>query len=172
MDNIKERAIQACRLLNDFVGDIIAATRVPEAVEQSGIMNQRALRVTRRMCFSHLIITLSKWAELYEHYASLIPEDCRPACKDLKKEIDRRKIRGFRNKCVGHIWDKKVKRPLTEGELDNYINAIVDNDPVAFVEWLNNPTANEFPNTVVSVVDTTRDRLREAFAITDNELFG
>ncbi len=172
MNNDKEKAIQAWRLLNDFVGDIIAATRVPEALEQSGILDQRALRVTNRMCFSHMIITLSKWAELYERYASLIPEDCRPACKELRKEIDRRKIRGFRNKCVGHIWDKDVNRPLTEGELDSYINDIVGDDPLVFVEWLNNPRANEFPNTVVSIVETTRDRLREVFVITNNDLFG
>ncbi len=172
MNNRKERAIQAWRLLNDFVGDIVAATRVPEAMERSRILNQRALRVTNRMCFSHLIITLSKWAELYERYASLIPEDCQSACRDLRKEINRRKIRGFRNKCVGHIWDKDVKRPLTEQELDNYINAIVDNNPDTFLEWLNNPRANEFPNTVVSIVGTTRHRLRETFAITDDELFG
>jgi len=172
MNNDKEKAIQAWRLLNDFVGDIVAVTRVPEAVERSRILDERALRVTNRMCFSHLIITLAKWAELYDHYASLIPEDCLPACKGLKREIDRRKIRGFRNKCVGHIWDNKVNRPLTEDELDSYINAIVDGDPFAFVQWLNNPNANEFPNTVISIVETTRDRIREAFAITNNDLFG
>ncbi len=172
MNNRKERAIQAWRLLNDFVGDIVAATRVSEVVEQAGILNERALRVTNRMCFSHLIITLSKWAELCDHYASLIPEECRSACRGLRRDIDRRKIRGFRNKCVGHIWDNRTNRPLTETELDSYINAIVGDDPLAFVQWLNDPNANVFPNTVISIVETTRDRLRETFAITDDELFG
>ena len=76
MNNSKERAIQAWRLLNDFVGDIVAATRVSEVVEQARILNERALRVTNRMCFSHLIITLSKWAELYDH---MCVSETRPA---------------------------------------------------------------------------------------------
>ena len=171
MNNHKERAIQACRLLNDFIGDIIAPTRVSAAVAHAGF-DEGVLRITDRMCFSHLIITLSKWAEFYGCYASLISGDCRPACKNLRKEIDRRKIRAFRNKCVGHIWDKTVGRPLIDNELDSYINAIVNEDPHAFFLWLNNPNANDFPNTVVSVVETTRDRLRQDFAITDDELFG
>lgn len=128
------------------------------------------------MCFSHLIITLSKWAELYDHYARVIPDDCRAACKDLRREIDRRRIRGFRNTCVGHIWDKQSRRPLTENALERYIERIVGDDPEQFWRWVNEPGGaaedNQFPRTVVSIIEHTRNRLMEEFQLTEQDLFG
>ena len=64
----RDRAIEAYRLLNDFISDIVVATRTTYVLERQGFHNQAVLRGVDRMCFSHLIITLSKWAEFYDKY--------------------------------------------------------------------------------------------------------
>ncbi len=79
---MRDQAIEACRLLNDFVGDLIAGTRVPDALANMGF-EDRVLRVCYRMCFSHLILTLAKFIELYERYQRTFPENARIECREV-----------------------------------------------------------------------------------------
>jgi hypothetical protein len=95
----------------------------------------------------------------------VIPDDCRDACKGLLREVTRRNIQTFRNTFVGHIWDKEKNRPLTEDEIEAAANTIVEGDEEAFVAWCNDVSANEFPNTVVSIVEHTRDRILEKYEL-------
>jgi len=73
---LKAKAIEAFRILNSFVGDLVAGTRSLELFESPGFssrLDQNVQRVLRRMCLSHLVITLSKWAELYDRYKGVKP---------------------------------------------------------------------------------------------------
>lgn len=161
---MRKKASEAYRLLNDYVGDLVAGTRSLELFETSPLFANvsSSMRVIlRRMCLSHLVVTLSKWGELYDRYGAIFPGDVRDACRNLRKELDRRGIRNFRNTVVGHIWDKKLQRPLTVPEIENRLASIIGDSLESFRAWINNPTANRFPETVVAVCERVRDRIGE-----------
>jgi len=171
----RTKAIESFRILNDFVGDLVAGTRSLELFESPAFTSktsQNMQLIIRRMCLSHLIVTLSKWAELYDRYKAVIPGDTRPACSDLRKEIEARGIRDFRNKVVGHIWDSGLKRPLLRSEVDKRLAQVVRESPGAFLLWVNNPSANVFPRTVVAICETVRERIRAEHGLEDSEIFG
>lgn len=51
---------------------------------------------------------------------------------------------------------------------------IVDGDQDAFSAWCNNHDGNEYPHTVVtvvSIIERTRNRIREKFDLSNDELF-
>lgn len=71
---VRIKAIEAYRILNDFVGDLVAGTRGLEIFELPGFASQIGANtqlVLRRMCLSHLVVTLSRWSELYDRYISV-----------------------------------------------------------------------------------------------------
>ena len=172
---MKARAIEAYRILNEFVGDLVAGTRTLELFESPGFaskIKESTLVTLRRMCLSHLVITLSKWTELYDFYKSVIPADAKDACLKLRKEIDRRGIREFRNSVVGHIWHKKLKRPLTASEIDSRLEAVfLGASQATFLEWVSNRVTNRFPETVVSICEHTRNRIGEESGLMKSEIF-
>ena len=168
-----KKASEAYRLLNDYIGDLVAGTRSLELFETSPLFAgvSPSMRVIlRRMCLSHLVVTLSKWGEVYDRYGAIFPSDVRDACRNLRKEIDRRGIRNFRNTVVGHIWDKKLRRPLTVPEIENRLASIIGNSLESFRAWINNPTANRFPETVVAVCERVRDRIGEENGLRPTDL--
>jgi len=152
----------------------VAGTRSLEVFESPGFasrISDNTQLVLRRLCLSHLIVTLSKWTELYDRYKAVIPREARRACLDLRKEIERRGIREFRNKVVGHTWDSAVKRPLTHDEIDTRLTQVLNGDQQTFLAWVNNPRDNVFPNTVVSICEETRERIRVEHGLNDSEIF-
>jgi hypothetical protein len=122
------------------------------------------------MCISHLVLTLTKWLEFYDRFRRVIPSDCLVACRSLRNDLRARGVTDFRNKCVGHIWDKALDRPLTDREVDAYLDRITRGEFSAFLKWLNDPARNTFPSTVVSVVEQTRNRIMEEFHISESAL--
>jgi len=173
MPNKRQDAIHAFHILNYFVGDLVAASQVRRLFQSPDVtskVSSTTVACVNRMSLGYLFLTLDKWTEFYERFRHVIPDDCRSECKSLFKEVRRRKIKGFRNTFVGHIWDKKRGRPLTEIEIEAAVDAIVDGDQEAFSTWCNNHERNEYPDTVVSIVEHTRDRLREDFKLTQAEL--
>ncbi|MDX9762878.1 MAG: hypothetical protein RBT82_12560, partial [Desulfomonilia bacterium] len=74
------------------------------------------------------------------------------------------------NKHIGHIWDKDNKRPLHNSEILRRVNEITQNNIEEFLKWVNDPTDNVFPKTVVSIVETVRDRLVQDFKIDYDEI--
>ena len=140
---MKDRAVEAWRILNAFVGELIAGTRSVELYESSGFKRGATPNVLRecvKMSISYLFITLTKWAEFYEKYHQVIPKEVRPACRELKKEIERRGIVRFRNHVIGHIWSKKHKRPLGKEEVEQSLRQVLGDDENAFFLWVNNPS--------------------------------
>lgn len=171
---MRERALQAYRLLNDMLLDLLVGPRSIELYDSSGFtshMTPVTLTGLKRMTISHTIVSLAKWVEFYDRYKQVIPQDVREQAKALSAEILRRGVRDFRNKVVGHIWDDDAKRPLLREEIDSYFERMFPNGRRAFMLWVNDPADQVFPNTVVSVVQKVRDRIAEEHAITEQEVF-
>lgn len=174
MRDQRQDAISAFRVLNYFVGDLVAASQVRDlflSEKISATVPPRAANCVHRMCLSYLFLTLDKWSEFYRRFNSIIPSDCKPACSQLRRQIERRGIRKFRNTFVGHVWDKDLDRPLTEQEVQAAADRITDGDEAAFAAWCNDHSRNHFPATVVAIVEHTRDRIREEFGLRHDEIF-
>ncbi len=170
---MRTRAIEAVKILNDFISDAVVGTRSIEIFDK--LIKGRAISEgtkigMARMCYFHLILLLAKWAEFYEKYRSIIPADCVKECRALNNEVRKLDAPMFRNKYVGHIWNKDTKRPLTSREISRYMDKITKGDRAAFLHWINNSKNNRYPNSVVSVISHVRDRLRTEYKI-KNEPF-
>ena len=164
----RKRAVEAVDILNDFIGDCIVSVNVFQDYWKDlkdDASRQSMLIAIHRLCMSYLLLTLDKWLEFYDRYQSLIPPDIHGIYKKLTKELRSRKIEDFRNTCVGHVWNKKKKRPLYNSEIDTALNLITKGDIAKFLKWVNDPSNNIFPNTVVSVVETLKDRLSKEYGI-------
>jgi len=170
---VSTKAVEAFRFLNEYVGDLVAGARSLELFETSPLfanVSGSMRLILRRMCLSHLVVTLSKWGEVYDRYRDVLPDDVLQACRDLRKELDRRGVRIFRNTVVGHIWDKKLQRPLTVSEIESRLAMVIGNDLASFRTWINNPAGNEFPHTVVAVCERVRDRIGEQHGLGSADL--
>ncbi|MGC2457949.1 MAG: hypothetical protein WA435_08135 [Gallionellaceae bacterium] len=167
------QAVDAVDLLNDFVGDCVAGVMVLRSY-QAGLKRHQnggtALVAIHKMCISYIVLTLFKWLEFHEKYKSVIPDQHKKACKNLYKLLEQKGIRPFRHKCIGHIWDDDLKRPLFNSEIMTRLDNIIDNDLDKFLNWINDPTGNVYPNTVVSIVETLRDSLVQEHKIHENEI--
>ena len=124
------------------------------------------------MCISYIALAFAKLAEFWEHYHDLVPSECRDALKAVLKEMRRRGVKEFRNRCVGHVWDQKARRPLKHSEVLEAIEQMAEGDFPAFLKWVNDPANNDYPNTVVSVVETVRDKITAQFSVKPEEVVG
>jgi hypothetical protein len=171
---MKTKAIEAYKILNELLGDLVIGTRTVDIYFQPLISSQmsEAFKIgITRLCIFHLIISLNKYIEFYQHYKSIIPEEVRDSCKELMKILKDKNIPEFRNKIVGHIWDKDKKTPITEEEHDNYSKKIYGDSYISFLLWINNADNNIFPSTVVSIVEHTKNKIAEKYNISDSEIF-
>src|SRR5262245_32312936 len=136
MRDRREDAVAAVRILNYFVGDLVGACHVHDVFELLGSKIDRrhakSLKVIYRISLSYLFLTLDKWSQFYDRFSAIIPSDCKAECKRLHNEIRRRRIRRFRNVFVGHIWDKKIDRALTEREVQEAADLITEGDEAKF----------------------------------------
>jgi hypothetical protein len=173
MDNaaIKERAIEAYLLLNTLVSDFITGVRSIELIDaalsyysdKSGrVVSAEVERGIARMCFTHIVICLARWSEVYEHYSS-VRDATLPECKALDLDLKRRKVHEFRNKYAAHIRDKKTSRPLTPEKIQEYIETITQGDPEAFLKWVR--------GTVVVATETWREQIMTRYGLTEADLF-
>lgn len=173
-DTDRNSILDAIYVLNDIFDYLIAGTMVFDRYQiefESGELSQPTIVGVQKMCVSHLILGLSKLVEFWEYYHHLVPEDLRPEIKATVSKLQSRDLRHFRNTVVAHIWDRKLKRARTQLEAIEQLNRISDNNPKAFLSWLNNPNGNAHPNNLVSTVETLRDRLRKEHSVTAEEVF-
>lgn len=166
-------AINAADTLNDFVGDFVSGVmllREYDGHHRAGRVSLPLMVTVQKICLSHLVLSLFKFIEFYERFHSVVPDAHRDECKKLVKTINQKGIVEFRNKCVGHIWDKKSNRPLLNSEIMVRLDHMTNRDIGGFLSWLNNPSGNVYPSTVVSIVETVRDALMTQYAISPNEI--
>jgi len=128
------------------------------------------LRIYNKMALSFLFLTLAKWIEFYDRYHVLIPPDVRTTCQQLRKELDRRGVREFRNKVVGHVWSKKHCRPLSLSEIEELDRKITKGDLSAFQKWINDSSNNHLGTTIVGTSEAVRDEIRKKWSFSDQEL--
>lgn len=167
------RAIEAVRILNDFIADAVVGTRSIEIFDRLA-RNRELSEGTKvgiaRMCYFHLILLLAKWAEFYDKYRSVIPADCANECRALNKKIKAIGVVEFRNKYIGHIWNNDTKQPLSSKDVSSYMETITAGDGAAFLRWVNDSGDNSYSLTVVGIISHIRDRLRAEYEIV-NEPF-
>ena len=171
---MKLKAIEAYKILNDILADLVIGTRSVEHLFnllQSVPRDGSYKTGVTRLCAFHIILSLTKYIEFYQHYKNVIPVEVRGSCKDLIKILKNKKIVEFRNKVVGHVWDKDKRAPITDAEHDNYIKQIYGDNFEAFLLWINNPDNNIFPKTVVSIVEHTKNKIAKNYNIIDAEIF-
>jgi len=120
---------------------------------------------------SHIVLGLSKLVEFWENYHRLVPDELRPEAKAVVARIQGQDLMRYRNTVVAHIRDKKLGRGRTQLEAMELLNRISDNNPQSFLSWLNDPSDNAYPNSVVSIVANLRDQLRDAHSVSAVEVF-
>ena len=173
-DTDRNTILDAINILNDLVNDLIAGTMVFDRYQSkfiSGEFSQPGIVSVQKMCVSHLILGLNKLCEFWDIYHHLVPVELKPEIKFLVTKLQKRGIKKIRNSVVAHVRDRKLQRALTQSEVIEHLNRISDNDPSSFLLWLNNPNNNDYPKTVVSIVMTLRDHLRESHDVTAGEIF-
>ena len=159
-------------MLSDLIIDLIAGVMVYREFEASYKKRHPTDGIevsVNRLCLFHLILNLCKVIEFWKRYKSLVPNDLKEQFKSLVKTLEGKKVTEFRNKYIGHIWDDELKRPLVHSEVIRKIENLCEGDPESFLNWINNPKANSFPTTVISVIETTRDTLMDEYQISNVE---
>lgn len=168
----KEHALEAARLLDRLLVDLVVGTRSLEifnAINGKREIRPEVFHGMLRMCHSHILLGLFKTIEFYKTYHDLIPKSCRVPFKDLMKSVQAKKIDKFRNKYIGHIIDEKTGRPLNMQELEAYLSSIYGEDDSQFVSWVNDQK-NLFPSTACSVLESTRDEIMKEHGIAKQEM--
>ena len=155
-------AIDAVDVLNDLVGDLIAGTRVLSDYHQD-YRNRRIgegqMSAVQKMCISHIALAFAKTLEFWERYHHVVPEDHRAQLKTLNAELERRGAKKFRDTVAGHIWDRKLQRPLRNSEIMEMLEALTEGKLGEFLGWVNCAATVPSGGTVVSLIEAVRDAI-------------
>lgn len=74
--------------------------------------------------FNYIIITLTKYLELYQKYKHVINRVSGNDGKDLFQSLNRLSITEYRNKYCAHIIDKSTGRPISHEESNKFFENI------------------------------------------------
>lgn len=166
-------AIDAVDVLNDLIADLVAGTNVFIEYRErlkSGTFKLEQMIAVQKMCFSHLALAFCKILEFWEHYHRLVPDEHRENLKCLNTEIRRKAAKKFRNKVAGHIWDTKLQRPLRHSEIMAQLEGFIGKHADDFLHWINDPRGNDYPKSIVSVVEAIRDAIADEHGIQPSEV--
>ena len=171
-ENTKDKALDAARLADRLLIDVIVGTRSIDIfykMNSNNTIHPVVFHGKLRMCYSHILLGLSKFTEFYKAYNDVIPVDCRIQCKNVSEIIECKGINKFRNKYVAHLIDKKTGRSLNLDEIEKYLDGFFGEDETNFIKWVNDQE-NVFPSTVVSVIEKTRDEIMKQNGISKKEM--
>lgn len=169
----RELAIDAVDVLNDLMADFIAGSLVFLDYYQrykTGHFSEDQIIACQKMCLSHIVLGCAKLSEFRKRFLPIISEEGRHTLRALDREFERRNVKDFRNTVAGHIWDKKLQRPLRHSEIMEKLHKITDGNVGTFLRWVNNPEGNTYPATILSVVETLRDSIADAYQIQSREI--
>lgn len=169
----KEKAIEAARVLNNMLLDLVTGTQALNIYDLPTVSEKGDRKVRTgldRMAISHLVVSLHKWIEFYDWYKAYIPAEEKNICRSLCARVKAKGISDFRHKVVGHLIDDATERPLTSEEIDARLRKILGEDPRSFFRWINDPREKAYPSTVVSITEHVRDRIREQYDLSDQEI--
>lgn len=173
-DADRNSILDAVYVLNDIFDALVAGTMVFERYQSeylAGRLPQTGIVAVQKMCVSHIIMGLSRFVEFWDHYHSLVPDELRSNVEAVLKKLRSKDMKQYRNTMVAHIRDRKLGRAQTQFEAMKLLNQISDDNPKAFLAWLNNPNEHVYPKTVVSIVAKLRDHLSETHGVSAAEVF-
>jgi hypothetical protein len=168
-DSNREMAVHAVDTLTDLIGDFGGGTNLFRYWLQQENLPASIMVNVQKICVSHLVLALYKFVEFHRRFHALIPSEHRQSCKALVRNIRQKGVVEFRNKCVGHIWDKDRNRPLINSEIMTRLDLLTNGDMRCFLNWINSLVSNEYPSTVISIVETLRDSLMSQYFISPDE---
>ena len=169
----RNSAIAAVIILNYLIPDFVIGTNVfIEYRERYKLkkINDMQLSAVEKMCFSHLALSLFTLLEFWDQYHQLLSRIHHANLKKLTQEIRKKGVEDFRNKFSAHLLDKKTKEPLRPSEIMNSLERLTGGHIDNFLNWINSPSNNTYPYTVVSIVETIRDSLSQEYCITPDEI--
>jgi hypothetical protein len=170
---IRKKALEATSVLDLILVDILTCTNILRIFDKPFFSRKFSPIMAagiHRMCLWYLFLALCRWYEFYIRYKKILPAGSVAICRDLSNEIQKRGIIGFRNKVIGHIWDNEAECPLSDKEVSEYIRRIAKDDFTSFYQWIIDFKENIYPKTVVSIVETLRDKIMEQNSISSEEL--
>jgi hypothetical protein len=167
--------IDAVQIIDSLAADLTVAVEVwretrwhlwPKGSEKTEIVVDRVL-------VSSVILSLAKYLEFYRMYQSIFPSQSEAAthAEKIHDGLSASSIQKFRDKYVGHIWDRAEKGPLRESEVQNILKEVMGDDRAAFIEWVHNESGNQFPESVVSVLAKLRDELTKSHGINPDDIY-
>ncbi len=168
----RDTVIDAIDILNDLMGEIMNGVDVyKHYVEcyKTGIVTDDDMAGASRLCFTSMILALNKVREFNRRYLQIVPQGVhRAALTQLQETIVARGIPEFRDHCIGHIWNQKTNQPLKHSEVMKRLSVIVEENVMAFVNWLHGTGSGG--NTVVGVLESIRDTLKEEYSVMVSEV--
>lgn len=170
---IRDKAVNAVDVLNDLVADLITGTNVLRdyhALHKRSKLPTELMVGVQKMCLSHLILGCCKFIEFYEHFHDILPTEDRMRAKALVRKFDSRGMVDFRNKVVGHIWDKSKRRPLLLSEITKSLEKITERNLHTFLDWINKLEARSQPESVAGIVEAIRGKLVIMYVISPDEV--
>ncbi len=167
------RPREAFRLANDLMTDLVAGTTTysifQRQFEREPVPDHVRVAVTR-LCLFHAVMCLSKWAELYDKYKDVIPESVRADAKRLRGDVAGRGIVAFRNKVAGHVWDRDLKRALSNAEVEHRLSQITRSNVATFLDWSGNPEPPAGTESAALVIENVRNAIRDKYRFGDGDL--
>jgi hypothetical protein len=118
----RESGLMMCRTTAEAAADAACSLANSQAMHESQIRSYYpqfggavkacadVLTVVRKICLSHLVVSLANFEEFNKRFNRVIPYEHRPAVKGLMRSIEEKGITTFRNKCVGNVWDNEQGR--------------------------------------------------------------
>lgn len=175
-DPERQDALDACDVLNDFVGDFITSVMVFREYRiqhHQGQLSLEAMVPIQKMCLTNILLGLYKWEEFWKRYGRVVPDELRVVCRTLVRDISRKKVTTFRDQYAGHILSRATRRPITTAQIEEAFRQVAPDGPEEFFRWINDPEAgNPYPSTVVSICETVRGAIQARFQITPDEVMG
>ncbi len=117
--------------------------------------NEDFWRIQLSILVEQVVLTHCKFIEVKDRYAKLIPDDERKLINEYYTNQRVISLRTFRNKCSGHLLDKKTKKPIETEDLQRLIcesfgeNDIVNNIVPSFF----NKDKPDDPNSLVNIIE-------------------
>jgi len=149
--------------IQDLTIGVVSVRRKLEELDPSRMANE--LVWFKRMCDIYLIISLAKLFEICDKYGKEIngfPDPIRSDLRDLKAEIERKKIYQYRSKYGAHIFDKDTGKPISLQKGEELFGKIVGLDLLEylnFYEWIFPNEGYETKKSVLKTIESARDYL-------------
>ena len=157
-------AIDAYKLLNEMVGDLSVASRLPEFSRYKIFKDSPTIaRRIRKFSDIIIVITLVKFLEWDRYFSGLLSDVGRKEARELARHIRRKKMKALRDKLMAHIIDKETKRPLTFNEKEKLFRESGFESVDSFCDWVK--------SRCTPTIESVRTSILQKYSLEENEIF-